>query len=556
MNNTVIDWIRSLFIYSELTPLIFTAPYFWGFFIFVFSVFIITHRHKRLKALYLFLVSLFFYYKTSGDYVVLLCLTICSDFCIGHALQRYSGAAIRRLLLGMSIFLNLFILCYFKYAYFFADTASTIWGKDIQVLNYFSHFRSYFTGQGSLMDRIVLPVGISFYTFQAMSYTVDIYKRRLAPLHSIIDFGFYVSFFPQLVAGPIVRASEFIPQMQRKYQMTHYRFGLAVFMILTGLVKKMVFGDYMAVHFIDKVFEEPLMFPGFANLMAVLSYSLQVYLDFSGYTDMAIGIALIMGFRFNTNFNSPYKALNVGEFWKRWHISLSTWLRDYLYIPLGGNRDGSLMSYILAVLMTVIVFLLLGKAQFLWVIVPLALVVIALMRIFSGFKQHVNTNINLMLTMLLGGLWHGSTWNFIVWGGLNGLGLVWYKYWRKISPYEKWKSWPVRALKITITFAFISFTRIWFRAQDKETAEAVRDKIWGDLDWSFAWPVLQGYSTAIGLFVVGMIIHWLPHYQKRQYRLFFIKSPVWFKLMTITLVVLLIWQTISAELVPFIYFQF
>ena len=556
MSDFLKEYIVKLLTYSENEPIIFTGLFFWGFFAIVFGVYSIIHKKITLRNTFLFLVSIFFYYKTSGLYFYLLLLTICSDYMIGHRLAVTSKLLSKRLLLGLSVTINLFILFYFKYAYFFTESYNEIFQTDYKVLNYFALFKHSLTGSGSIVDRIMLPVGISFYTFQAISYTVDIYRGKLTPLKSILDFGFYVSFFPQLVAGPIVRASEFIPQMFRKYQLSGYQFGLALFMILTGLVKKMVFGDYMAVQFIDKVFAEPISYPGFANMMAVFAYSLQVYLDFSGYTDIAIGLALLMGFRFNTNFNSPYKATNVAEFWKRWHISLSTWLKDYLYIPLGGNKKGTWGSYILAIFILCVLVMLIGNMHLFWIFGLITLAVVALCVFFPAFRKHVDTNINLMVTMLLGGFWHGSSWNFIVWGGLNGIGLVFYKYWRRFSPYEKLKGWYIRAFKIAVTFVFISFTRIWFRAPDKKTADIVKDKVLYDMDWSLADKVLMGYWKVFALFAIGMIIHWLPHTFKRQYRLYFIKSPVWVKVLVVVLTVFIIWQTLSAEFVPFIYFQF
>ena len=197
------------------------------------------------------------------------------------------------------------------------------------------------TGLSLPVLGIPLPIGISFYTFQVISYTVDVYKGSIRPVRNLLDFGFYVSFFPQLVAGPIVRASEFIPQLYKPYHLGRRQFGIAVFWILNGLAKKIILSDYIAVNFIDRVFENPLLFSGFENLMALFGYSLQVYADFSGYTDIATGVAMLMGFYLPQNFNSPYKAPNASNFWKRWHISLSRWLQTYLYIPLGGNRNAS-----------------------------------------------------------------------------------------------------------------------------------------------------------------------------------------------------------------------
>jgi D-alanyl-lipoteichoic acid acyltransferase DltB (MBOAT superfamily) len=202
-----------------------------------------------------------------------------------------------------------------------------------------------------------------------MSYAIDIYRKQLRPVKSIFDFGFYVSFFPQLVAGPIVRASEFIPQIYQPYSVTKKEFGLALFWIINGLLKKFLLADYIAVNFIDRVFDNPVMFSGFENLMALYGYSLQVYADFSGYTDIAIGIALMLGFRLPKNFNSPYKADNCGEFWKRWHISLSSWLKDYLYIPMGGNRGGSIFSYVALSMIVIFIYLISGSLALLFGII-------------------------------------------------------------------------------------------------------------------------------------------------------------------------------------------
>ena len=556
MSDYLWEYIIRLLVYSEEDPMIFTRLYFWGFFTFVFCVFSILQRKITVRNLFLFLVSVFFYYKTSGLYFTLLLFTICSDYIIGHVLFRTDALIKRRLLLALSVSLNLFILCYFKYAYFFTDSYNSIFQTQHQVLNYFALFKNSITGTGSIIDRIILPVGISFYTFQAISYTADIFKKKIAPLRSIFDFGFYVSFFPQLVAGPIVRAAEFIPQMHKPFKLSGYQFGMAVFLILTGLIKKMVFADYMAVQFIDKVYANPIIFTGFENLMAVFCYSLQVYLDFSGYTDIAIGVALLMGFRFNINFNSPYKAKNTEEFWKRWHISLSTWLRDYLYIPLGGNRGGSIASYILTVIIVFIIVMLIGDHSYFWKLGLIALVLVVLCYRIPKIKLLVDTNINLMITMILGGLWHGSSWNFITWGALNGIGLIVYKYWKRISPYEKLNMWYIRAFKIALTFTFITFTRIWFRAPDKETADTVVNKLQYDIDWSLAPEVIKNFWIVFLLFLIGMIIHWLPTPFKRSYRKWFIKSHPSFKVVAVLSTIVLIWQMISAEFVPFIYFQF
>lgn len=544
------------FVFSQNNLLIFTEISFWVFFTVVYAIFTVIHKQYNLKNLFLFLVSIFFYYKTSGMFFLLLLFTIGNEYAVARMIHASAGEAKRKALLIYSVVINLGLLCFFKYAYFFTDSYNQIFHTSHKVFNHFAYWSNGFTGTHFDIDKILLPVGISFYTFHTLSYTIDVYRRKMHAVNNFFDFGFYVSFFPVLLAGPIVKAKDFIPQIRTPFALNKYQFGLAIFMILNGLFKKMVVGDYIAVNFIDRVFGNPLLFSGVENLLAVIGYSLQVYLDFSGYTDIAIGISLLMGYRIKANFNSPYKASNVGEFWKRWHISLSTWLQEYLYIPLGGNRKGSIASYIIIALLTVFIALMLDAVWILWLVGSIAFVLLILSFVSETVKKAVNTNINLMVTMLLGGLWHGATLNFMIWGGLNGLGLVVSKLWRKISPYEKLKTLPVHFWKVLITFAFITFTRIFFRAEDMNQANEVMQKIGSDLDLSILPTILTNFSEVFILMTLAFIIHWLPKDVKWAYRKFFIKSPVWSKVVITILTVILIYQTMSSEMKPFIYFQF
>jgi D-alanyl-lipoteichoic acid acyltransferase DltB (MBOAT superfamily) len=382
-------------------------------------------------------------------------------------------------------------------------------GTDHQVMNIGAHWSNSFFGTHFTVDKIVLPVGISFFTFQSISYTVEIYRGVLQPVKRFTDFAFFVSFFPQLVAGPIVRSTDFIPQLYKEYSLTRQEFGLAVFWILNGLVKKIFLSDYIAVNFIDRIFENPNSYTGFENLMAIYGYSLQVYADFSGYTDMAIGIAMLMGFYLTKNFDSPYKATSVADFWRRWHMSLSNWLKDYLYIPLGGNQKGSIGSFILLGVFVGIVALL-AKSIMVLIVAGATIGLILLTAYFvKSFAQWCTTNLNLMLTMLIGGFWHGASWNFIIWGGLNGLGLVFYKLWNKISPWKDKSKWYFRMWAIFLTFTFITLTRVWFRAgsnnswaelDDKHdigteflSATTMLERIFMHMDFSIAPEVIAGY---------------------------------------------------------------
>jgi D-alanyl-lipoteichoic acid acyltransferase DltB (MBOAT superfamily) len=551
-----VENLKSIFTYNNDAPLIFTQFFFWAFFAVVLLFYSIVHKKRGLRNAYLFLVSLFFYYKTSGLFISILLFSTMSDYIIGLLIHSSKKQLTKKLFLTTSVVINLFVLCYFKYAYFFTDAYNTFFQTDYHVFNHFAQFTNSTMGTHFSVDSILLPVGISFYTFQTISYSVDIYREQIKPVKNILDFGFYVSFFPQLVAGPIVRAADFIPQLYLPYQLTKYNFGLSLFWILKGLIKKVVIGDYIAVNFIDRIFDAPTMYTGFENLMALYGYSLQVYADFSGYTDIAIGIALLMGFSLPTNFNSPYKAKNVGEFWKRWHISLSGWLRDYLYIPLGGNRGGSWGTWISALFIGLFIVLLSGKMLvlyiFIWVLICLVFLAIWIKR----FRAWLTTNINLLITMLLGGLWHGASWQFVIWGGLNGLGLMVYKLWRKISPYEKYNNFLAIAFKVFITLNFITFTRIWFRAESMETTWQIIHQIGNNFSFALIPAILVSYSNVFIVMTIGYAIHWLPTKTKNWYQETFINLPLVAKIGLTTLTFFGIYQAMSSGMQAFIYFQF
>jgi len=331
-----VSWLSwDILLFNPEKPLIFTRLFFWGFYFVVLLIYSGIYKQRAARNAFLFAASLFFYWKTSGLFFLILVFSTVSDFYLGNLIHHSHKKGWKKFGVVMSVVVNLFLLSYFKYTYLFVDTVNALFNLDLEVVNHLAFWSNRLTGTHFEVSAILLPVGISFYTFQTISYTVDIYRGKVDPVKHILDFGFYVSFFPQLVAGPIVRASEFIPQLYKRYSLSMQEFGFALFLILKGLFKKMFIGDYIALNFVDRVFANPTGFSGFENLSALFGYSLQVYVDFSGYTDIAIGVALLLGFRLPKNFNSPYKATSVGNFWKRWHISLSTWLKDYLYIPLG-----------------------------------------------------------------------------------------------------------------------------------------------------------------------------------------------------------------------------
>jgi len=551
------EWIYDLFEFSKKYPMDFTQMGFWVFFFIVYTGFAFVYKRLFIRNLFLFLVSCFFYYKTSGLFVMLLLFSTVTDFYFGRQIDRSENEGRRKLFVTLSVTLNLLVLSYFKYAYFFTDSYNTIFHTDHKVFNYLAYWGNGFREKGYFsVDEIVLPVGISFYTFQTISYTVDIYRRKLKSLDSILDFGLYVTFFPQLVAGPIVRAEEFVPQILRPTQITQADFNKATYFIFKGLIKKMLFANFIATEFLDRVFEMPTMYSGFTNLMALVGYSLQVYGDFAGYTDIAIGLALLMGFELPRNFNSPYKAINTGDFWKRWHISLSTWLKDYLYIPLGGNRTGSWASVAISLLLISVALIGVGNPYFSLIVGVLLLGGTLLAMKNERFQHYISTNINLMLTMVLGGLWHGASWKFILWGGINGLGIVFYKLWRKISPYEHSTHWLAHFWKVFSTFMFIVFVRLYFRGEDIERINQFYSQLWNNMDWGSSGQVLWYFRDAFAVMVLGYVVHWLPQSLKDKIENAYYQSPIWVKVLIAVVAAVICYQTFSNESPAFIYFQF
>ena len=499
----------SVFRYDPAQPLIFSTSAFWLFFLLVLAGYSLIYKRMVLRNGYLFLVSLFFYYKSGGLFLFLLIFVTVIDFTCGLLIHNSEKRIVRRFIILVSIISNLGILAYFKYSGFFISLLNNLLGTEYQVHDLLAEFSNSLIGTSFNLSTILLPVGISFFTFQSLSYTIDVYRRKMTPVRSIIDFGFYVSFFPQLVAGPIVRASEFIPQLYNDFNLSRREFSYSIFLISKGLIKKIIISDFIAVNFIDRVFDAPSIYSGFENLMAVYGYGLQIYCDFSGYTDIAIGLGLILGFRLPINFNSPYKASDISDFWKRWHISLSRWLKDYLYIPLGGNRKGKL-----------------------------------------------RTNINLLITMLLGGLWHGAAPRFIIWGFLHGTGLVFSRIWHSIFGDRFSRSRIGRALGVFITFHFVNFCWIFFRSPDMDSIKMMLKQITGNFSPGSYMTVLPAYSSTFLLIAVGYIIHLLPENTKESYRGLFISIPLAVQIVVIFGVAILLFQMRSADVLPFIYFRF
>ncbi len=528
--------------------------------LFLGAVFLLSRFKEKfwVRSFFLTGVSLFFYYKSSQLFVLLLGLSLVVNYLLGKWIFSAETNLRKKWIITFSAIFNILILGYFKYAYFFTDAYNDLFHTNIEVINYFAYWANGFWGEGTFALRILLPVGVSFFTFQSISYVVDIYRKEIEPVKSFFDYTFFVTFFPQLVAGPIVRARDFIPQIQQPYQLDNKDFSWAIVQIVKGLIKKVVLADYIAIHFIDLVADAPETFPGFVSILAMWGYSLQIYGDFSGYTDMAIGISRLMGFKLLENFNSPYKAVSVADFWRRWHKSLGSWLRDYLYIPLGGNRTGGIGTYIASTIVFVFLILITKWYELIFVYLGLMILYVYGVLFVKNFKKLIHRDLNLLITMVVGGLWHGASENFVIWGAMNGLALIIYNYWKKISPYENNKGRFTHFWKIFITFNFITFTRIWFRLEDDGQPLLMLNQIAHHFD--FSWPVflkvLSTYDSIFVVMVLGFVVHWLPAKIKLAWEYRFEQLSIPMKVFSVSIILLAMYQAISDVSKPFVYFQF
>jgi len=550
--------INGLFTFDEAHPLIFTQLDFWIFFLLVLAVFSYIHKYQLTRSIFLFFVSLFFYFKTSGLLVLLLSASIVVNYFIGKGVWETSSKKKKVFFVTLSVLFNLLTLGYFKYAYFFADSFNEMFHTKFEVFNVFAQMGNSVLGQGTFVDIIVLPVGVSFFTFQSISYVVDIYRNEVKPVKNFFDYAFFVSFFPQLVAGPIVRARDFIPQIRQPFQLNHQDFSWAIIQIVKGFIKKVILADYIAIHFIDKVADAPEAFPGFISILAMWGYSLQIYGDFSGYTDIAIGVSRLMGFKILENFNSPYKAISVADFWRRWHKSLGSWLRDYLYIPLGGNRSGGIGTYISTMVILIFLIFITQWYWLLFIYLGLLVLYISCSLIFPNFKKYIHRDLNLLITMVIGGLWHGASENFVMWGAMNGAALILYNHWRKLSPYENSSSLFVRFWRILITFNFITFTRIWFRLEEDGLPARMLNQIWYNFDLSSETfnILMTGFDTALYVMIFGYILHWLPSKTKLFGEKLFTRMPMILQSIVVAIIIICIYQAFSDTFKPFVYFQF
>ena len=488
--------------------MIFNSIDFVIFFVTILTILSVIHTRK-IQYLIIVGASLFFFYYTSNYLVVLLIYSIILDFCIGKLIFNAKNIFQKKCFLLISIIGNLGMLGFFKYVNFTIDQLNSF-GKQLGL-----------TELGFL--EIALPIGISFYTFQTLSYTIDIYRGKLKPSKSLAEFGLYVSFFPQLVAGPIVRASVFLPQLREKlqnsggklrqitFESSNVRFGITLMAI--GFFKKMFLADNIAP-LVNQIFESPVGESSLTIWIGTIAFGIQIYCDFSGYSDIAIGGARIFGFRIPINFNKPYFAMSPSDFWRRWHISLSSWLRDYLYFPLGGNK-----------------------------------------------KSEVRTYFNLFVVMFLGGLWHGASWNFVLWGILHGAYLASHKLLINKFPVLKnisfFKTKLGKIVAILITQYFVLLAWIPFRVQDTEHMfYSIQKFILFDFDFLSTIEFISANHKITSLFIIIFIVLHIISFKNPD----LIERISRFRLITWMLFLMVIMLSILLFYVGydqnFIYFQF
>jgi len=484
-----ITHLLSLLTFNRDEPMLFNSGLFWVLFMAFLPLYALVKQRRYKMMLFVIAFSLFFFYKSSGWFFLLLVVASFIDWWLAQFIESSKNRTERRVALTASLVISLGVLLFFKYSNFVMSNLEAIIGGNFQPLD------------------LILPVGISFYTFRTISYVVDVYKGKIQPVDDYIEYLFFLSFFPCLVAGPIVRARDFMPQLQENKPATREMIYGGLFMIMLGVLKKSVFADYIA-QYNNIVFGNPGGYTGFELLMAVLGFTIQIYCDFSGYSDMAIGLGSIMGFDLGINFNYPYRSLNVTEFWHRWHITLSTWLRDYVYIPMGGNRKGKV-------------------------------------------RQHFN----LMVTMLLGGLWHGAAWTFIVWGAGHGIALCVHKLCKPwldtiaSTRFTRFVSW-------LLTFSFVAFLWIFFRADSFHAADQVIRGILLDFEWAYLPVFLARRSVWCLMLAIIFGLHFVPRHVWDDLRERFVAAPWGVKLLIFIILIQLVLQFASATVQPFLYSQF
>jgi len=488
--------------------MLFNSPLYGAFLVGTWLVFWLLRRLRLARALFLVVASYLFYFYGTWDAArdepvplspigwAVLCLGVIFvgstiDFFVGQALARSQRRATRNALLLVSIVYYLGVLGLFKYWNFAADSLASLFGA----LGAHVHVTRL---------RLVLPFGVSFFTFETMSYTIDVWRGEQQPARRYLDYLLFVCFFPHLVAGPIVRPWQMLPQLEAEPRADAAMQARGLWRIATGLAKKIVIGDYLAQAVVNRVYETPERFTALEVLLATYAYAAQIYADFSGYSDVAIGSAALFGYELPENFDAPYIAKNLQEFWHRWHISLSTWLRDYLYKPLGGSRDGASRTYR-----------------------------------------------NLLITMVLGGLWHGASWTFVVWGSLHGVALAATRAWQRARP-DRPASPGARAwLATAATFHFVCFAWIFFRAPTLSHAALVLRQLGRG-----SWTMEHVAPKVVIVLAAAVALHLVPRRGETLVRDLFVRTSPVVRGLVLAAAAVLLHLAAAAKPEPFVYGQF
>ena len=479
--------------------LLFTDLYFWLIFVLFLTVYAKVRQCSRVAMLvYVVAFSIFFYSMSSGWYVLLLLGVALFSWLAAEKLRPSADAELadsarmtmqRKVLLAIVIIVLLLPLLYLKYTNFFLSTLNALARSNFSVLS------------------LALPAGISFFTFQSISYVVDVCRGKFTLKASLLEYVFYLTFFPLIMAGPITRAHTLIPQLKDNRAVPLRTLYLGLWLVMLGLVKKCVIADYLA-QYNDWVFDDAMAYSGFECMMAILGYASQIYCDFSGYSDLSIGIADMMGMRLSDNFSFPYRARNLSDFWRRWHISLSSWFRDYLYIPLGGNRCSRARTYY-----------------------------------------------NNIITMLVAGLWHGASMSFVLWGAIHGVGLVIYKLCRPVTAKLP-DNVVMRLLGIFITFVYVAVAWVFFRSDSMSAACTLLSHAVMGFDDAYLLPFVQVRPWWTALMLLPLAMQYVSDKGFRRMQARYICMPWIFKLVLLLIVVQLVMQFRTSSVQPFIYYQF
>jgi alginate O-acetyltransferase complex protein AlgI len=468
--------------------MLFTTGTYYVFLIAVFFIYWGIAWRTRLRIGLLLAASCFFYAVIGGRALLLLVAISAVDFSTTRWMNRWSDRTIRRRLLFLSLSVDIGTLCLFKYASFFIESVGLT--------------------PSALHLNLAAPIGISFFIFQSLAYVIDVYREDTEPAADYVDYLAFVAFFPTIVAGPILRAKQLLPQLRARLMLDSTTGGQALFLIAIGLIKKIAIADYLSANLVERVFDFPERFSSLEVLAAVYGYALQIYADFSGYSDIAIGSAMLLGFTLPVNFNAPYRALDLPEFWRRWHISLSTWLRDYVFFSIAGPRARSLMV------------------------------------LYGG----------LVATMLIGGLWHGAAWTFVLWGLLHGVGLVTVRAWaslrKRLAIVRRNTRWS-RTASVLITFHFVCFAWVFFRAETVDQAVALLSQL-----FTFTTGTSNLAYPMVVIIALSFIAHWMPDSGFDLARNGFVRMPAPFQAGVLFALALGLYFVASSDVVPFIYSRF